>query len=41
MATCRTSLKGKRVSMFLLHGMGIKVFSHMWRYAKIAIDFGE
>jgi len=36
MERCRVFLEGHRIPMFLLPEMGVKVFSHMWRYAKIA-----
>ncbi|MFH1628523.1 MAG: hypothetical protein ABIE47_07345, partial [Pseudomonadota bacterium] len=36
MERCRVFLEGNRIPMFLLPEMGVKVFSHMWRYARIA-----
>ena len=36
MEGCRAFLEGNRIPMFLLPEMGVKVFSHMWRYARIA-----
>ena len=36
METCRVFLEGNRIPMFLLPEIGVKVFSHMWRYARIA-----
>lgn len=36
MERCRVFLEGHRIPMFLLPEMGVKVFSHMWRYARIA-----
>jgi len=36
MEGCRVFLERNRIPMFLLPEMGVKVFSHMWRYARIA-----
>ena len=36
MEKCRVFLEGNRIPMFLLPETGVKVFSHMWQYAKIA-----
>ena len=36
MESCRVFLEKNRIPMFLLPEMGVKVFSQMWQYARIA-----
>lgn len=38
MERCRVFLEGNRIPIFLLPEMGVKVFSLMWRYARIAME---
>ncbi len=41
MEICQVFLEKNRIPMFLLPEMGVKVFSLMWRYARIAMEKGE
>jgi len=40
MERCRVFLEENRIPIFLLPEMGVKVFSQMWRYARIAMEKG-
>jgi len=41
MEKCRGFLEKNRIPMFLLPEIGVKVFSYMWRYARITMEKGE